>query len=265
MQARIAEDPSIIGLGDLILKDTERQLPAGGRLDLLFYDPESNRRYEAELQLGKSDESHIIRTIEYWDYQRKKFPQYEHCAVLIAEDVTSRFLNVISLFNGIIPFIAIQMKALRVPDGVSLFFTTVIDELTLSTEEEDEQEVADRKYWESKGSKASVKLADKILAYIEPFAPGFVLNYNKYYIGLSKDGISQNFISFIPRKKPMLLRLKHEQTEEIEKILSESDLEILTYERKWKQYKLRLTDKDIENKKDALMNLIKLAYDSYMA
>ena len=113
VQAKIAEDPSIIGLGELNLKDTERPQPSGGRLDLLLHDPETNRRYEVELELGKSDESHIIRTIEYWDYQRKKFPQYEHCAVLIAEDITSRFLNVISLFNGTIPFIAIQMKALR--------------------------------------------------------------------------------------------------------------------------------------------------------
>lgn len=30
-------------------------------------DPESNLRYEVEVQLGKTDESHIFRTIEYWD------------------------------------------------------------------------------------------------------------------------------------------------------------------------------------------------------
>ena len=93
VQARIAEDPSIIGLGELSLKDSERPQPSGGRLDLLLHDPDSNTRYEVELQLGKSDESHIIRTIEYWDYQRKKFPQYKHCAVLIAEDITSRFFK----------------------------------------------------------------------------------------------------------------------------------------------------------------------------
>jgi len=76
--------------------------------------------------------------------------------------------------------------------------------------------------------------------------------------------VSQNFIDFIPRKKATLLRLRHEQSDEIEKILLESDLEVLTYERQWKRYKLRLTDKDIESNKDALMKLIKLAYNSYM-
>ncbi len=109
VQARIAEDPTVLGLGDLVLKDKERSQPHAGRLDLLLQDPETDRRYEVEVQLGSTDESHIIRTIEYWDIERKRYPQYEHCAVLVAEDITGRFLNVISLFNGTIPLIAIQM------------------------------------------------------------------------------------------------------------------------------------------------------------
>lgn len=84
VQDIISRDPTILNLGDLVVKDTERLQPGGGRLDLLLYYPESNRRYEVELQLGKTDESHIIRTLEYWDYQRKRFPQYDHCAVIIA-------------------------------------------------------------------------------------------------------------------------------------------------------------------------------------
>ena len=33
-------------------------------------------------------------------------------AVLVAEDITGRFLNVISLFNKAIPLVAIQLRAL---------------------------------------------------------------------------------------------------------------------------------------------------------
>ncbi len=36
VQEIIADDPSIIGLGDLILKDKERLQPRAGRLDLPF-------------------------------------------------------------------------------------------------------------------------------------------------------------------------------------------------------------------------------------
>ncbi|MDP1761723.1 MAG: hypothetical protein Q8L43_05815, partial [Deltaproteobacteria bacterium] len=61
VQGIIADDPSILGLGELILKDKERLQPKAGRLDLLLQDIESNRRCEVEIQLGPTDESHIIR------------------------------------------------------------------------------------------------------------------------------------------------------------------------------------------------------------
>lgn len=265
VQARVAEDPSIIGLGELTLKDSERPQPSGGRLDLLLHDPDSNTRYEVELQLGKSDESHIIRTIEYWDYQRKKFPQYKHCAVLIAEDITSRFLNVVSLFNGNIPFIAIQMKAIKVEGVVTLFFTTVIDVLSLGTEEEDEAEVVDRKYWESKGSKDSLKLADSLLAIVEEVAPGFTLKYNKHYIGLSIQGTSKNFISMTPRRKAILLAAKLPQADETQALLEQTDMDIMSYDKQWNQYRVRLTEKDIQQSKPTLLQLIQKAYAAYIA
>src|SRR5688500_11806703 len=105
LQDRIADDPSLLGLGDLVLKDKERVHPKAGRLDLLLQDADTSRRYEVEIQLGATDESHIVRTIEYWDIERKRYPQYEHTAVIVAEDITSRFLNVIGLFNGSIPLV----------------------------------------------------------------------------------------------------------------------------------------------------------------
>ena len=54
VQDRIAEDPSILGLGDLVLKDKERRQPRAGRLDLLLQDTDVGQRYEVEIQLGES-------------------------------------------------------------------------------------------------------------------------------------------------------------------------------------------------------------------
>ena len=48
MQDIIANDPSIQGLGDLILRDREGIHPCAGRLDLLLQDPDSLKRYDAE-------------------------------------------------------------------------------------------------------------------------------------------------------------------------------------------------------------------------
>ena len=93
LQDRIAEDPTIIGLGDVVLIDRERSQERAGQLDLLLTNPEQDGRYELEVMLGATDESHIIRCIEYWDIERRRYPGYEHCAVLIAEDITSRFFK----------------------------------------------------------------------------------------------------------------------------------------------------------------------------
>src|SRR5437868_453154 len=130
VQEAIAAQPTILGLGDLELIDKERRQPYAGRLDLLLRETETLKRYEVELQLGATDESHIIRTIEYWDIERKRYPQYEHTAVIVAEDITSRFLNVIQLFNGNIPLVALKMTAFKAGEDYALTFVKVLDEMT---------------------------------------------------------------------------------------------------------------------------------------
>jgi hypothetical protein len=170
----IAEDPSILDLGNLILKDKERMQAGAGRLDLLLQEVETSRRYEVEIQLGKTDESHIIRTFEYWDIERKRYPQYEHTVVIIAEEITSRFLNVISLFNGTILLMGIQMNAVQFGTSVSLAFTTVLDQVRFGLVEEDEevQEATDRTYWQSRGSKATVAMVDELLEVVQRLNSG---------------------------------------------------------------------------------------------
>jgi len=263
VQQRIADDPSILHLGDLVLKDRERVQPHAGRLDLLLQDPETNRRYEVEIQLGQTDESHIVRTIEYWDIERKRYPQYDHCAVIVAEDITSRFLNVISLFNGFIPLIAVQMSALAVEDGVVLWFTTVLDELPLGLEEEDEeaQEVADRAYWEHRGSRRTVAMADELLQIVRSFDSQFSLKYNRFYIGLAKGGRTNNFVLFRPQKSALRLELRLDQSEEVREQLEASGLELMDYHRHTGRYRIRLGEDDVEAHRDLLTDLLRQAYE----
>lgn len=192
VQERISEDPSLLGLGDLIVKDKERIQPHAGRLDLLCQDSESNRRYEIEIQLGRTDESHVIRTVEYWDIERKRYPQYEHTAVIVAEDITSRFLNVIGLFNGFIPLVAIQMQAVRLGDQVSLLFTKVLDQIKLGLVEEDEevQEVTDRAYWEKRATKQTLEMTDALITMVRALDSNLSPKYNKFYVGLARRTVS---------------------------------------------------------------------------
>lgn len=263
VQERIAEDPSLLGLGDLVLKDKERIQPHAGRLDLLCQDAESNRRYEIEIQLGRSDESHIIRTIEYWDIERKRYPQYEHTAVLVAEDITSRFLNIVSLFNGFIPLVAIQMQAIRIGGHISLVFTIVLNQMQLGLVDEDEegQEVTDRNYWEKRGTKSTLEITDTLLGLVNEFAPDLTLKYNKFYIGLAtKNGLPNNFVIFRPKKDWVRLELRLERSEEIQVKLEDAGIDVMEYDSHWGSYRIRLSKGDVKKHEPLLRELMKQAY-----
>lgn len=264
VQKLIADDPSIVGLGDLLLRAQERSHSGAGRLDLLLQDPDTGRRYEIELQLGATDETHIIRTIEYWDIERKRYPQYDHCAVLIAEDITTRFLNVMSLFNGTIPFIAIQMKAFRVNGHLTLVFTRVLDELNRGLVDEDEEEAsapADRAFWADRADNSTLELMDQVFALAKSLNPGLELKYNKPYVGIHRNGSAFNFISFVPKKKTLNVRLQLPRTDDIDKKIEESGLDALPYQDRWNIYRLRLSAGDVRTKSNEIAELVKLAYD----
>jgi hypothetical protein len=259
----IAGDPALLGLGDVIVKDRERIQPGSGRLDLLLQEADGTGRYEVEIQLGATDPSHIIRTIEYWDRERKRYPQYEHTAVIIAEDITSRFLNVIGLFNGTIPIMALQMKAIEMPDGVGLIFTKVMDTLQfgLVDDDEDGSEPVDRGYWETRASAKTVKLADQVLDLCRPFAGRVEFSYNKHYIGLWVDGKACNFATLRPRKDHLILHIKLPREPETDTRLEQNNLDLLEYDRRWKNYRVRLDSADLTKHGALLTEFLKLAYE----
>lgn len=264
LQAQIAESPSILGLGDLDVRDLERAQPRAGRLDMLLQDPETATRYEVELQLGATDETHIVRTIEYWDLERRRYPQYEHVAVIVAEDITSRFFNVISLFNGFIPIVAIQVSAIKVGDAVTLVFTRILDQMQVTVDDEEEDaESTDRSYWETKrGTPESVALADRLLEIIHEVEPAVALKYNKHYIGLARHGVAFNFVGMRPRRHHIIAEFKNPRTEELTAKLESAGLDLLARDR-WSTYRIALRQPDIDENHDLLKELVKLSFDAY--
>jgi hypothetical protein len=260
VQERIAKDPSILGLGDLVLKDKERRQPHAGRLDLLLQDVDNDRRYEVELQLGRTDESHIIRTVEYWDIERRRYPQYEHCGVIVAEDITSRFLNVVGLFNSAIPIIAIQMTAFAIEDQVALVFITVLNELSRGLEEEEEepQDSVDRAYWEVRVGKDILGMADRLFDILREWDPKLELKYNRYHIGIAKDGAADKFVSFRPKRQFLRVEARVPQSEETDSLLEEAGLDLMPY--KYGKYRIRLTKADLAKHEALITELLKRAY-----
>lgn len=262
IQNFIFSNPSVLGLGDLTPIQREKVQPAGGRLDILLAD-DNGTRYEVEVQLGATDPSHIIRTIEYWDTEKKRYPQYDHCAVIVAEEITGRFMNVISLFNGSIPLIALQVSAYKMNDDISLAFTKVIDRLTLGTDEEEQCEVTDRNYWENKSTPKIMKQVDEIFNCVKVYADGYELKYNKFYIGLTKDGIANNFISFKPKKNYLYFEFKTSEDKEKLQKLDEAGLEY-SYAPRWKQLAVKISNyEEYKKHKDLLDGLAKTSLEDY--
>jgi len=205
LEELIQNDPSILGLGALEVLDRQRRNPGSGRLDLLLADPSGSPRYEVELMLGTTDPDHIMRCIEYWDIERRRYPAYDHVAVLVAEDITWRFINILSLFAGSIPMIILQLNALKLGDKIILDFIKVIDQKALRRDDETTTDTAitvDRNYWIEYAGEDIMKTIDKVLEFInEKAEPTQMLNYRKAHIGLTNGTKAGNFIWFEPRTK----------------------------------------------------------------
>jgi hypothetical protein len=264
LENEIEKDPTILPLGEVTVIERQRRQEKAGRLDLLFEDDSGEKRYEVELMLGPTDESHLIRTVEYWDIERRKWPGYEHCAVLIAEDVSTRFLNVISLFSGTVPFVAIQVNALIVDGKLVLNFVKVLDSRTLRIDEtiELKERAKDRPYWIERANTVTVELAEKCIAIINQAAAiTRKPSYNKHFIGLN-DGVRPgNFVTFRPRQS--FLKVKFEALSPLEPWLKKLEDKGLDADVKNEDLRVTLTTKDFEDNKQLLTELLQEAVRQY--
>ncbi len=195
LQDQIEADPSILGLGDLEVVRREKTQSSGGRLDFLLQDSSDDSMYEVEVMLGETDASHIVRTIEYWDLERRRWPKRSHTAVLVAENMNRRFFNVIQLLSLTIPIIAIQANIVEADGKRILNFTTI-----LRAYEEPEEEssgvvgIFDEHWWRS-NKPANVSNAEALVA-----VTGYPLemDFTKSYVSLCVDG--RRYFLFHTRK-----------------------------------------------------------------
>ena len=227
LQERILEDPSILGLGDLSVVQREKKQSSGGRLDFLMLDAEIDTMYEVEVMLGRLDESHIIRTIEYWDIERRRWPSKEHYAVIVAEEITNRFFNVIGLFNRAIPVIAVQLNAIRVDEKIILNFTKVLD-IFEQAEEENEEPDTDRRYWEGRSNSQSLKIVDQCANLLSTSEKRVRITYRTGRIIM--EGKGRIFAWFHPRRvQPQCLfylRIGEESREAIKTKLEDARIDV---------------------------------------
>ncbi len=262
LQNYIYKNPGCLGLGngEITSLEKERIQSGGGRMDMLLKDESDNSMYEVEVMLGGTDESHIIRTIEYWDRERRKWPQREHYAVLVAESVTSRFFNVIQLISHSIPIIGIQANILDVDGKWALNFVKVLD--TFESREDttgEGREPADEEYWRDKAAHA-LDIAESLESYAAEFVKGKTsIGYARNYIAVKLRG--HNLTSILARadsKAKLKFRISPKDMDEAEEYLEDNHM---NYTRKESTNKIQFTvTKDwIERNKELLRKLTKMS------
>jgi len=198
--------------------------------------------YEVEIMLGETDETHIIRTIEYWDNEKRRWPQRQHFAVLVAEHINRRFFNVIHLLSHSIPIIAVQASLIRANDRQALFFSTILD----TYEEVDDGTSIDnatynRDYWVKRGS-WTLDAADTLQRVTVGTLPTSKLSYLKYYVALEVDGSNYFWLHRRMHGKSLLaFRISSSLQDEAASLL---DSKNISYTKKTKRIQL-IADKQL--------------------
>ena len=113
-------------------------------------------------------------------------------------------------------------------------------------------------------SKDQMKLVDKIFESFNEITGDFKLKYNKHYIGLEQNSMANNFIYFHPNKKAVIFNIKLDKTDELDEIFENSDLDMLSYDKQWRVYRVRLREKDWDTNLDILKKFTQLAKEERM-
>lgn len=256
LQDQIWNNPNWLNLGDIQTVTKEKKQSSGGKLDILLKDPQDNSMYEVEVMLGETDPSHIIRTIEYWDLEKRKYPQRQHFAVLVAESISRRFFNVVQLLSLNIPIIAIHAELLKVGEEYVLNFVKILD-IYEELEEEDTSEIVGIEYW-NQHSKWTLDLAQTLLSVLKDKDEKLILRFVKSYIAIS-DG-KRKIFELHKRSEPRSIMIFNEKeqayVEDIKKIFDDKNI---AYDyNKYKDFIVYLDKKTVNKSKEAFVKLFEL-------
>jgi hypothetical protein len=105
---------------------------------------------------------------------------------------------------------------LNQPKSLTVAIANSGGELSRGPVDEDEaiREVTDRSYWEGRGTPATLAVLDGIFEMVHGRDPALELKYNKFCVGLAKDGQPHNFVISRPQKNALMLTIRLQQSPE---------------------------------------------------
>ena len=184
------------------------------------------------------------------------YPSLDHRAVIVAEDITNRFFNVIGLLNKAVPVIAVQLNAITLDNSLILNFVKVLDLAEPPDEDEGPgQEQVDRAYWESKSSAKSIEVMDRVIALTGEKWPTPRVTYNRHHVALGTTGY--NFCWFHPRKGAHVhlhLKTGPDAREAVAKKLEDGGIDCGMHRKD--SIRMVLTSKEIEQHRDLICEVL---------
>lgn len=249
VQQFIEQTPEVLNLGlKTRLIQKQRRHQGAGILDLLLESEDRQTRYVVELMLGELDEKHIVRAIEYWDYERRAYPDIAHVAVLVAEGL-GRFLNVIGLLSGAgrIPIIVIQMNSYRLEnDGsIALTFSRVLEQRKGLVEDESEEDERNQvQPWKDRVPGPIMKSVQSIFEYLKAGTKTeLTLREVQQYIAVSPAGSRSTILVFYPQVRALQIGIRIDQRNDIDERIQA----IGSYNSRDSRYLLKIQPNDVES------------------
>ena len=223
LQDYVWNNPSCLGHGDLEPIAKEKRQTSGGRLDILMKGSDEEL-YEIEVMLGETDETHIIRTIEYWDIEKKKRPKRQHTAVLVAERINTRYYNVLNLLSHSVPIIGIQANLYKNNGSVSLVFTKIIDSFEEPEIEEESGATYGAEYIQKSFPETS-EVINSVLSIVKENESDIRVNYIKKGASIFINGTRKIIIARRAKKQSSVAYvISDEDRSKIEEILDTSSI-----------------------------------------
>jgi hypothetical protein len=252
LQDQIYENPTCLKLGELEAVQKEKQQSSGGRLDILLKDPEDDSMYEVEVMLGETNESHIIRTIEYWDNEKRRWPQRQHYAVLVAESITRRFFNVIQLLSNSIPIIAVQVNLIESGGQRSLHFSKILDIYEEPEDGTGDGAIYNEEFWKKKAP-WTIDVARALLSATGDMFSSPVIRFVKSTVAITVQG--NNYFWFHKRsagKSLFVFRISDDCIDDVSQLL---DKQNIAFVQKRNYYKIVCDAEVIEKNREPLRQI----------
>jgi len=119
----------------------------------------------------------------------------------------------------------------------------------------------DRAYWERRGTKETLTLADEAARLVTEIDPTLVPTYRKYYIGFS-DGIRpNNFVVLRPKKRFLNVDVRVSDIDSWRNKLSEAGIEVLQGGRKFGRVPFTIDREDFVAHRELLTEFFRAAWE----